>query len=254
MKSKIAIVALAVAIVALFIALFATRKQGEERHASDLTRIEDFSNQVVSVNLKVSDVNQVNLVLSNAVLTSQEQLAQLSNNLVAVNGTLAETKTSLQTAQQQVATLNTQVADLESQNKALDQRAAELTNAIAKLNALIAETQAKLALSQGNNAYLQAELQRQMAAKAELEHKFNDLEVVRAQVKKLKSDAFTARRLQWMKNDTSNKKGAELLVTPNRPSAAAAPAPDYGLNVEVGSDGSVRVIPPLGAPTNAPAK
>jgi hypothetical protein len=34
----------------------------------------------------------------------------------------------------------------------------------------------------------------------------------------------------------------------NSPNASA-----YGLNVEVGSDGSVKVIPPLVAPTNAPA-
>jgi hypothetical protein len=37
-------------------------------------------------------------------------------------------------------------------------------------------------------------------------------------------------------------------IVTNSPNAAA-----YGLNVEVGSDGSVKVIPPLVAPTNAPA-
>ena len=247
MKSKIVVVVLVVVSVALLIALFATKKQSEERHTTDLTRIEDFSNQVVSVNAKVSEMDQVNLVLSNAVLSGQEQLAQLSNHLAEVNGTLLEARASLETAQKQVA-------DLESQNKALDQRAAELTNAIAELTASISDTQAKLARSEGNNAYLQAELQRQMAAKAELEHKFNDLEAVRAQVKKLKSDAFVARRLQLMKNDTGGKKGAELLVAPNRPAVSTTATPNYGLNVEVGSDGSVRVIPPLGAPTNAPAQ
>lgn len=254
MKSKIVVVVLAVVSVALLIALFATKKQSEERHSTDLTRIEDFSNQVVSVNAKVSEMSQVNLVLSNAVTAGQEQMEQLSNHLATVSSTLVEARASLETAQKQITTLNTQVTDLEAQNKALDQRATELTNAIAELTALISDTQAKLARSEGNNAYLQAELQRQMAAKAELEHKFNDLEAVRAQIKKLKSDAFVARRLQLMKNDTSGKKGAELLVTPNRPVASETATPNYGLNVEVGSDGSVRVIPPLGAPTNAPAK
>lgn len=254
MKSKIVVVVLAVVSVALLIALFATKKQSEERHATDMGRIEDFSNQVVSVNVKVSEVNQVNLAFSNALASSQAQLVQISNNLATASAALADAQIVIETTGNQITKLNAQVADLESQNKALDQRATELTNAIAELTVLISDTQAKLARSEGNNAYLQAELQRQMAAKAELEHKFNDLEAVRAQVKKLKSEAFVARRLQLMKNDTSGKKGAELLVTPNRPVASEAAAPNYGLNVEVGSDGSVRVIPPMGAPTNAPAK
>ena len=63
-----------------------------------------------------------------------------------------------------------------------------------------------------------------------------------------------ARRLQLMKNDNRQKKGAQLLMerTVTVTNAPAA-APNYGLNVEVGSDGSVHVIPPLGAATNAPA-
>ena len=92
-----------------------------------------------------------------------------------------------------------------------------------------------------------------MAQKAEVEHKFNDLNELRQQVRKVKDDLFVARRLQLMKNDNSQKKGAQLLIQRSVP-APTAPAPaNYGLNVEVGSDGSVKVIPPLGAPTNAPA-
>jgi len=92
-----------------------------------------------------------------------------------------------------------------------------------------------------------------MAQKAEIEHKFNDLDELRQQVKKVKTDLFVARRLQFMKNDNSQKRGAQLLIERSVSVAPAAPAGDYGLNVEVGSDGSVRVIPPLGASTNAPA-
>jgi len=254
MKLKIVIVALLAVSVALLIALFASKKQSEEQQRSDLSRISDYSNQVVNATLKVTDINQVNLVLSNALLSSQRQLSNLSNNLVVLNGSLAEARASLGQAQTQISTLNTQVSDLEAQNKTLDQRALVLTGDIEQLNLLIAETQAKLALSQGNNTYLQEELQRQMAAKAELEHKFNDLEAVRAQVKKLKSDAFVARRIQFMKNSNADKKGAELLMSPNRPTPAVTASSNYDLNVEIGSDGSVRVIPPMGGATNAPAR
>ena len=64
---------------------------------------------------------------------------------------------------------------------------------------------------------------------------------------------FVARRLQLMKNDNGGKKGAELLMKRNLPVPSPAgnkPSPAYDLNVEVGSDGTVKVIPPLGATNN----
>lgn len=256
MKQKIIIVVLVVAAIALLIALFATKKRGEERHAADVSSILDFSNQVVTANLQIMDLKQVNLILTNDLAQQQQQSAQFSNSLSSANAALAETKIALNLAQQQVSSLTTQVSDLESQNKILDQRALDLTNAIVLLNKSIEETRAQLATVQGNNAYLQVELQKQMAARAEIEHKFNDLDALRAQVSKIKSDLFVARRMQLSKTDLGGKKGAALLLSPQRP--VAAPVADgaksnYGLNVEVGSDGSVRVIPPLGA-TNAPAR
>jgi chromosome segregation ATPase len=255
MKIKVIVVALAVVIAALLIALFATKKSSAEQHAADVSSLNDLSNQVVSVTLKYNDANQVNLVLSNSLDMNQQQLAQLSNSLASANAALAETKVTLADAQQQVTSLNTHISDLETQNKALDQRAVEMTNALVQLNELIADTQAKLATAQTNNAYLQVELQKQMAAKAEIEHRFNDLDALRTQVSKVKTDLFVARRMQLMKNDLGGKKGAALLLTPNRPAptATASAQPNYGLNVEVGSDGSVRVIPPISS-TNAPAK
>ena len=145
-----------------------------------------------------------------------------------------------------------------TQNQVLDQRAAALSNAIASLNAQIAETQQKLADSETNNTFLEKELQRQTAARAELESKFNNLTVVRAQVKKLKDDLVVARRLQWMREGTDpscSKKAAQLLM--QRTAPAPLRPPHYDLNVEVSSDGSIRVIPVADqrprSETNSPA-
>ena len=134
----------------------------------------------------------------------------------------------------------------------LDRRTAALTNAIAGLNAKIADTQQKLAGSETNNAFLEKELQRQTAAKAELESKFNNLTTVRAQVKKLKDDLLVARRMEWMRegyDSGTQEKGAQLLMQ-RTPATGAQRPPHYDLSVEVGSDGSIHVIP---LPTNAPA-
>jgi chromosome segregation ATPase len=166
---------------------------------------------------------------------------------------IADGKAALANAQNQITNLDARISDLETQNQVLDQRANDLSNNIAQLNGEIADTRAKLNTSETNNVFLQQELQKQMAEKAEIEHKFNDLDELRQQVKKIKTDLFMARRLQFMKNDNTQKKGSQLLIQRSVPVTNAPVAPNYGLNVEVGSDGSVKVIPPLGAPTNAPA-
>lgn len=264
MKIKVVIVILALACIGLGIALFSTKKQADEQHAADINSINDFSNQVVQVNAHVNELDQVNLTLSNQLSSSQqqlvlsgEQMAQLSNTLAAANATLADTKNSLLGAEQMVTNLNNRIADLEAQNKSLDDQADTLSNRLAKLTVEIEDTKNQLAISETNAAFLQVELQKQLAQKAELEHKFNDLDELRFQVKKIKDEMFVARHQQLMKYDTGGKKGGELLMnhTPRvnspPPVTAKPPAPNYDLNVEIGSDGSVKVIPPIGG-TNSP--
>jgi chromosome segregation ATPase len=252
MKTKILVAFLVVASAGLAIALFVIKNQGDEQHKNDRASIDDLTRQVVSVTQTNTEIKDVNLELNRELTNSQMQMAALSNNLAAASVTLAESSTALSNAQERITGLNTRVTDLEKQNTELDQRATELTSAISQLNAQIADTRGKLATSENNNTYLQQELQRQMAEKAELEHKFTDLDALRQQVKKVKTDLYVARRLQLMKNDLAGKKGAELLMS-RQPSEAAVPAgTNYGLNVEIRSDGSVKVLPPAGA-TNSTA-
>jgi len=259
MKTKAVIILLAVAAVGLAVALFIVKKQGDDQHAVDVSSINDLSKQVVDANKHLDELGQANVALTNDLAVSRQQLAasaaqaaQLSNSLTATTATLASVKASLQT---QITNLNLRVTDLEAQNSALDRRAAELTNALAQLNAAIVETQKQLASSETNRKFVEQELQKQLAQKAELERKFNDLGILRAQVKKIRDEVFVARRIELMKNDTTTgKKGAQLLKEHNVTVTPAVPPPaNYNLNVEVGSDGNVRIIPPLGAATNAAA-
>ena len=254
MKTKIIIAALAVVCAGLAVGLFAVKKQGADQHAADVNSIVDFSNQLVNAGMKINDLNQVNLMLTNDLAVSQQQAAQLSNSLAAATAAIADGKSALAGAQDQITNLNLRLTDLEAQNRVLDQRASELTNTIAQMNSLIDETRAKLAASETKSVFLQQELQKEMAQKAEIEHKFNDLDELRAQVRKVKDELFIARRLQLDKNGDAPLHAAQLLTQHAPPPAAksAAPAGGYGLNVEVGSDGTVKVIPPLGAAeTNA---
>jgi len=104
-----------------------------------------------------------------------------------------------------------------------------------------------------------------MTEKTELERQFNDLTVLRAQVAKLKEDLSIARRIEWIRQGlfaNSDQKGAQKLMqgvgAPTTQARATPPRPKYDLNVEVRSDGSVRVIPPAtnapGASNTSPAK
>lgn len=265
MKIKIGAIILALVCIGLAIALFATKKAADEQRKSDAAAILDFSNQLDAASISLNDVRQVNLVLTNDLSTILQSAAALSNRLLETSTTLSNTKESLTTAEGQISNLNGRITDLEAQNKALDDRAAELTNKLAELSALIASTQRQLTNAEADNVFLTGELQKQLAQKAELERKFNDLNVVRAQVTKLRDELFVTRRLEWMANGANPStpmKGAAALmlrsptvsVTPANSSTAtgkspgqttpARPASPYDLNVEVGSDGSVHVIPP----------
>lgn len=261
MNAKIGIVILAVACLALAIALVTFKHQADIQQQQSASTISDVSNQLAKANLHVESLNQANLNLNTDLEASRQQSLAISNSLTTklteTAGTLAATESSLQDAQQQITNLNTRITDLEAQNQVLDQRANSLSNTIAQLDTQITLTQMKLATATTNNEFLAKELKRQIAERANLERKFNDLAELRAQVHKLKTDLFVARRLEWMRegiDPTKPMKGAQLLMQRTLPvpgAAAAAGSSQYNLNVEVGSDGSVRVIPPA---TNAPAR
>ena len=119
-----------------------------------------------------------------------------------------------------------------------------------RLTTQITETQRKLDASEGDKAFLEGELKRLIVEKAELEKQFNDLDTLRRQVSKLKEELSIARRLEWIRKGLfsgDEQKGATKLmnVKPHNDNTNV-----YDLNVEVNSDGSVKVIPGL---TNAPA-
>ena len=250
MKTKIAIVILFVLAAGLLFALLATKKQTEELHQKAAEAILDFSNQLTTANSSLTDLRQVNLLLTNDIAATREALEAASNHAAEVTASLASARASLENAQGQITNLTTRVNDLESENQALDERANSLSNSIIALNLQIAETRKKLALAENNNAFLALELQRQVAQKAELERKYNDLSAVREQLDKLREEVLTARRAQWIREGTTpgnQPKGAQLLMRRSPPQTAAASPENrpsqFDLNVEVGSDGSVHVIP-----------
>ena len=261
---KIVIAVLAVAVAGLGIALFVAKNDADQQHQADTLNISSLSNQLSSAVSDIDAAKQVNLQLTNDLVQTRQLSEDFSNKLVSATAKSAELvsqveagKASLATAQDKISGLNKHVADLEAQNNALDQQAAELTNTIVALTGQIKDIQSQLASTRTDKSYLERQLEQLLVQKADLEHKFSDIATVRDQLKKLRTEAFVTNRIKLDRDtrDTAGKKGGELLIqhTVTAPPPVAKFPPHYNLNVEVGSDGSVHVIPPVSTATNTAA-
>ncbi len=261
MKNRLGLIILILICVGLVVALIWTRKQATDQRNADVVQIGAYSNSFVEVSDNYARQRQVNVEYDKLLKERQAAFENLtnayvevSNSYVQVASSLETTSNSLQVAKTQVAQRDARISDLESQNQALDQQAADLNASIAKLTAQIDDTKRKLAASEGDKATLTKELNRLMSEKAEMERQFNDIKVLRAQIAKVKEQMAISQRLRWKReglSSSSEQKGAELLMQHSTPPANRPPrGPNYDLNVEISSDGSVRVVPPL---TNSPS-
>lgn len=239
MNKSLVTIILLVACIGLAIALIAVNNHANKQITSTANTIVNFSNQLSDAHDQIVSLSQVNIVLSNSLSASQQTSSALSNQLNDAQVNIAK-------ANEQITNLDDQVAALENQNKELDQHLTDLTNQLSQLDSQIADTQMKLAKSETNNSFLENELKKQVAERASLEQKFNNLSQVREQVHKLKEEALIATRLQWIREGTDPSrpqvKGAQLLMQHTPP--ASAPNNSGSLNVEVEEGGAIRVLPP----------
>ena len=251
MNNRTGTIILAIVAVALAVALFVVKRSANEQKERDTDTIVTLSNKWVVTSGDLEEQRQVNVMLTNDLAT---QAATFSNKLAETSSALAKSQDSLKTATDDLARRDERISELESQNQELDKRAMDLSGTITNLTLQIADTRRKLDSAEGDKAFLEKELQRLVAQKAELEKQFNDLDTVRAQVRKLKEDLTTARRLDWIRRGIMvDRKGAELTMQQNTEGRTVKTntGPQYNLNVEVDSDGSIRVIPAVPL-TNSP--
>jgi len=258
MKNTIGLAILAVVAIGLAITLFITKKSATEQNTKAQDTILSLSNSWENTSEKLREQITVTTALEKDKATLTQEKADLTTQLTSTKATLVSTEKTLVETKEEVAKREARITELESANAELDKQADNLSQSITNLTDLITSTRQKLATSEGNREFLEKELQRLMAEKAELERQFNDIAVLRAQVAKLKEELNISRRLEWIRKGlatSSSQKGAQGLLQ-SGPGAGPAPASQtstsrYDLNVEVKSDGSVQVIPPPS--TNVPA-
>jgi chromosome segregation ATPase len=226
------------------------KRHASEQRSQDVQRIETLSNQWTKASTDLDEQRKVASLLEKDMEAKKSEyeksLTQLTNNFTEISSKLIKTETDLRVAEKQIKEDTAKIADLESQNQAADRKAAQLSVDLTNLTAQISETQRKLATAEGNQAFLEKQLKQLMADKAELERQFNDITILRAQVSKLKEEMVIARRLEWTRQGvfaSSEQKGAQKLMQGLSAQGPKTSRGNYDLNVEVSSDGSVRVIP-----------
>ncbi len=265
MKQAAGYIVLIVLVVASGVTLYMRNQSAKVRQKQDSAAILSFSNNLKEASVKLDDARGVISNLEKDVAERSNSLQVLTNDLMRTVGDLAQMKAEVEAARKkneqieaEMAKRDARIADLEAQNLNLDHRAAALTNALTELNTQITETRRKLTSAEGDKAFLEGELKRLMNDKADLEKKFHDLAALREQVRKLKDELAVNRRLDWIRKGfftSPDRKGSEMLMVKPTPTKSRTTTTNYDLNVEVGSDGSVRVVPPLPKPaTNAPTR
>src|ERR1051326_6094383 len=234
MKGKTGIVILVVLCIALGVGLLVRHaKAVDEQHKAE-ARIKQLSDDVVHTQHQLSEQKKVNDTLEKTLETKTTEAQNLSNKLETVSATLTRTeqdaKTAAAQAKDEIAKRDAKISDLKGQ---------------------IDDTKKKLAASEGDREFLLKELKRLQAEKPELERKFNDLAVLRDQVRKLRDELSIARRLEWIRRGLyGSEKGAEKL---QKGLAAAGPQTNYDLNGEVKQSAAAKILTPTGNTNTPPA-
>ncbi len=254
MNNRFGLIALIVTCLGMGAGLLYVRKQATEEKRSYSDRVLTLSNNWREASASLEDIKQINHMLENDLAekkeTYQRSFAHLTNQYSQTAADLIQTESSLKSAQETITRRDQRIAELEVRNQSLDQQAMELSMAITNLTVQIAETRRLLRASDGDQSFLQKELKRLLAEKSELETQFNDLTVVRAQVSKLKQELKTVRRRDWIRRGIdpgAETKGAAQLLRRTKPEL---PGANYDLNVELRSDGGVKIL----IPTNSAPK
>lgn len=255
MKDKVPIIVLLIVAIGLGVALISVNNRAKQDREVAQGSLTTLSNQVTHVQNGLAEQQSVNRTLETNLATTTREY---SNKLAAKDAQLASTQAELAKAQAdakaqaeaaaaEVAQRDKKIADLEGQNQELDKESADLKNSISNLAGQIADTKKKLAASEGDKAALIKELKELQAKKDELERKFNDLAVLKEQVRKLKEELSIARRLDWIRRgiyETLNEKGGERMVHLSQNPAPPPPSTNGNLNVEIHQNGAVKIDAP----------
>ncbi len=252
MKALIAILILVC--VGLGAGLIYRHTTAERKGKQDEETIVRYEAKVSETEKKLAEQSAVNAVLEKNLEARTKELTEVSNTLVTVTANLAKVREEAQiaatNAAADLAKRDARINELETQRDDLTKRMTDLNGQITDYQGRIDDIQRKLVASEGDRDYLLRELKRLQAEKNDLERQFNDLAMLRDQVRKLKDELSISRRLDWIRRGLyGSLKGAERLQKGFAQTTTTNQG-NFDLNVELKQSGGVQVVPKQ---TNAPA-
>lgn len=243
---------LLIVVIGLSFGWYQRHESALKKADSDGSTINQLSNKVIKTETLLTDQVMVNQVLTNTLAQKDQVIVTTSNQLNAtkldLNRVKEEADAAAKAAAAEIAKRDNRISELETQRDDLTKRMTDLNGQIAGLESSITDTQRKLAASEGDRDFLLQELKRMQDEKVELERQFNDLAMLREQVRRLRDELNISRRLDWIRKGLyGNLKGAERLQMgfDNQPAGGE----NFDLNVEMKDTGEVK----LNGPANAPA-
>jgi chromosome segregation ATPase len=255
MNARVAIIILAMVCIGLGVGLIARHNQATEEKQQSEGKVLQLSNVVVNTQKELEEQKTVNMTLETNLTARRADLENVSNNLAQTAATLAKTqadaKAAAEVAAAEMAKRDAKITELQGQNDDMTKKMTDLNTSIGSLEQQIADTQNKLNRSEGDRVFLIKELKRMLSEKAELERQFNDLAVLREQVRKLKDELSISRRLEWIRQGIygrQTQKGGQSLMQNNQPGGGTnIPS----TQVELHQSGAVKVL--TNTPPVAPA-
>jgi len=248
--SKITIL-LGIVCALLLVGLVVRHLQASKVEQAKEEKIKVVESSLTETQEKLSTQSKTNQVLRTELETKSEALQSLQGRYQSITTELEKVQNEVvavtseaNAAKKTIADQDKRIAELSTERDALTGQMTVLNNNMETLEGRIMETQRKLAASEGDREFLLKELKRLQAEKADLERQFNDLALMRDQIRKLKDELSIARRIEWIRKGImgggSTPKGATLLKQGfNRPETK----PNFDLNVELNQEGGVQVIP-----------
>ncbi len=232
---------LAVLCLVLGVGLFYRHSTGAQERLQYLGRINQLSNAWHEVCLKLKEQKLVNLSLERDLTAAVEDARNCSNRVDTMSAELAQASSAKDTINP-LSQPDPRLLQLQQERDGLNAKLQDLTGALAKLDRDMAEVQRRLQASEGDRNALLKELKRLEVEKADLMRQFNDIALVRDQLRKLKAEQSVSRRLEWARRSTfGSYKGAELLR--QRLASADSASHNFDLNVEFRQNGGAKEVP-----------
>jgi chromosome segregation ATPase len=229
--------------------------EGREEADRAMREARELSEQLAQTSSNLEEQLQVNQKIDSDLAARTAALQQVSNEVQSLraNLALAEAKAAeeAKAAADAITKKQAEIQELEGRNANLNNRMTDLTTAIEELESQIADTERKLAASEGDREFLLAELSRLQSEKVDLERQFNDLALLRGQIRKLRDELSLASRLEWIRRGLY---GSQLPETERLEPGYAEPvgSEPVDLEVEIRQDGGARVIEEPEVPTENP--